>query len=268
MDKTSLTGVVLGFIAIGAGMILKGVNITALINPAAILVILVGTAASVIIAFPSSEIKRIPKLFGIIFKEQNMPKPKDLILLFSDMAQLARREGLLALESRLDEIDDPFLKQGLILAVDGQSADYIRDVLSDEIDAMEERHAAGAAIFSQAGTYAPTLGVLGAVIGLIAALGNMENTDELGIAISGAFVATLLGIFTGYVLWHPFANKLKRKTHEEIKLKEMMVEGILSILEGEAPRIIEQKLSSHLPASERKGLFVENESEVAQNVEA
>lgn len=96
----------------------------------------------------------------------------------------------------------------------------------------------------------------------------MENTDELGIAISGAFVATLLGIFTGYVLWHPFANKLKRKTHEEIKLKEMMVEGILSILEGEAPRIIEQKLSSHLPASERKGLFVENESEVAQNVEA
>lgn len=147
MDKTSLTGVVLGFIAIGAGMILKGVDIAALINPAAILVILVGTAASVIIAFPSSEIKRIPKLFGIIFKEQNMPKPKDLILLFSDMAQLARREGLLALESRLDEIDDPFLKQGLILAVDGQNADYIRDVLSDEIDAMEERHAAGAAIF-------------------------------------------------------------------------------------------------------------------------
>lgn len=269
MDKTSLIGVVLGFIAVGAGMILKGVDITALINPASILVILVGTAASVIIAFPSSEIKRVPKLFGIVFKEQKMPKPKDLIILFSDMAQLARREGLLALEAKMDEIDDPFLKQGLILAVDGQSADYIRNVLSDEIDAMEERHSAGAAIFSQAGTYAPTLGVLGAVIGLIAALANMDNTDELGNAISAAFVATLLGIFTGYVLWHPFANKLRRKTHEEVRLKEMMVEGVLSILEGEAPRIIEQKLASYLPASERKDLFEDNsESEVAQNVEA
>jgi chemotaxis protein MotA len=268
MDKTSLIGVVLGVIAIGVGMVLKGVDITALLNPAAILIILAGTAASVIIAFPSSDIKKVPKLFAIIFKEQKMPKPKELIVLFSQMAQLARREGLLALETELEEIEDPFLRHGLILAVDGQSADYIRMVLSDEIDAMEERHATGAAIFSQAGTYAPTLGVLGAVIGLIAALANMDNTEELGAAISAAFVATLLGIFTGYVLWHPFANKLRRKTHEEVRLKEMMVEGILSILEGEAPRIIEQKLASYLPASERKALFEENESEVAQHVEA
>lgn len=266
MDKTSLIGVFLGFIAIGVGMVLKGVDITALLNPAAILVIFVGTAASVIIAFPSSEIKRVPKLLGIIFKEKKMPTPKELIFLFSDMAQLARREGLLALEAEMEKIDEPFLKQGLLMAVDGQSADYIRDVLNDEIDAMEERHSAGAQIFTQAGTYAPTLGVLGAVIGLIAALANMENTDELGAAISAAFVATLLGIFTGYVLWHPFANKLKRKSHEEVRLKEMMVDGILSILEGEAPRMIEQKLSAYLPEAQRKEL--QNESEVASNVQA
>ncbi|VEF48891.1 chemotaxis protein MotA [Bacillus freudenreichii] len=266
MDKTSLIGVFLGVIAIGMGMVLKGVDIAALLNPAAILVIFVGTAASVIIAFPSSEIKRVPKLFGIIFKEKKMPTPKELIFLFSDMAQLARREGLLALEAEMEKVDEPFLKQGLLMAVDGQSADYIREVLHDEIDAMEERHTAGAQIFTQAGTYAPTLGVLGAVIGLIAALANMDNTDELGAAISAAFVATLFGIFTGYVLWHPFANKLKRKSHEEVRLKEMMVDGILSILEGEAPRMIEQKLSSYLPEAQRKEL--QNESEVASNVQA
>lgn len=264
MDKTSLIGVILGIIAIGVGMVLKGVSLTALLNPAALLIIILGTIASVVIAFPTSEIKKVPKLFGILFKERKLMKPTDIIVYFSELAQLARKEGLLALETKTSEIEDPFLKTGLRLAVDGQSADYIRDVLSEEIEAMEERHQTGASIFTQAGTYAPTLGVLGAVIGLIAALGNMENTDALGHAISAAFVATLLGIFTGYVLWHPFANKLRRKSKQEVKIKEMIVEGILSILEGEAPRVIEQKLSSYLPTSERKAL--EEEGGAAANV--
>ncbi|PLR76923.1 flagellar motor protein MotA [Bacillus sp. V3-13] len=258
MDKTSLIGVVLGIIAVGVGMVLKGVSITALANPAAILIILLGTVAAVTIAFPTAEIKRVPKLFGVLFKEQTLLNTVDLIRMFSDWAQLARKEGLLALEAKTNEVEDSFLRSGLSLAVDGQSADYIRDVLSEEIEAMEERHQAGAAIFTQAGTYAPTLGVLGAVVGLIAALSNMDNTDELGRAISAAFVATLLGIFTGYVLWHPFANKLKRKSKQEAKLKYMMIEGILSILEGEAPRVIEQKLASFLPAGERKKFLEES----------
>ena len=162
---------------------------------------------------------------------------------------------MLALEVRINDIDDAFLKSGLTLAIDGQNADYIRDVLSEEIEAMEERHQAGAQIFTQAGTYAPTLGVLGAVIGLIAALGDMTDTVALGHAISAAFVATLLGIFTGYVLWHPFANKLKQKSKIEVQYKYMIIEGILSILEGEAPRVIEQKLASYLPAGERLKLL-------------
>jgi chemotaxis protein MotA len=258
MDRTTLIGIILGIVAVGVGMILKGVHLSALINPAAILIILLGTAASVIIAFPTHEIKKVPKLFGILFKESNHMQPKDVIKLFTDWAQTARKEGLLALEAQANEIEDPFLRNGLSLAVDGQSADYIRDVLNEEIEAMEERHQAGAAIFTQAGTYAPTLGVLGAVVGLIAALSNMENTDELGNAIAAAFVATLLGIFTGYVLWHPFANKLKRKSKQEVQLKLMMVEGILSVLEGESPRTIEQKLASYLPANERKELLEES----------
>ncbi|RLQ94481.1 flagellar motor stator protein MotA [Falsibacillus albus] len=255
MDKTSVIGIVLGILAIGLGMFFKGLSPSVLINPAAIMIIIVGTIAAVTIAFPSSDLKKVPKLFGILFKEKKQLDPKDVIGLFSEWAQLARKEGLLALEAKTGEVEDPFLKNGLSLAVDGQSADYIRDVLSEEIDAMEDRHQSGAAIFSQAGTYAPTLGVLGAVLGLIAALGHMDNTDELGNAIGAAFVATLLGIFTGYVLWHPFANKLRRKSKEEVNIKQMMVEGILSILEGEAPRIIEQKLASYLPAEERKKIL-------------
>jgi chemotaxis protein MotA len=258
MDKTSIIGIILGFIAVGVGMVLKGVNPMVVVNPAAILIIIAGTIATVTIAFPTSEIKKVPKLFKILFTEQKLVEPKSLIEFFSEWAQLARKEGLLALETQIDEVDDPFLRNGLSLAVDGQSADYIRDVLGEEIDAMEERHEAGAAIFSQAGTYAPTLGVLGAVLGLIAALGNMADTIELGKAISAAFVATMLGIFTGYVLWHPFANKLKRKSKQESKVKEMMLEGILSILAGESPRVIEQKLASYLPAEERKKIMEES----------
>lgn len=255
MDIASVIGIILGLIAVGVGMVLKGVDISVLANPAAILIIILGTVAAVTIAFPMSELKRVPKLFKIIFTNQKMTSYADLILLFSDLAQLARKEGLLALEVRINEIEDPFLKNGLTLAVDGQSADYIRDVLSEEIEAMEERHGAGAQIFTQAGTYAPTLGVLGAVIGLIAALGDMSDTVSLGHAISAAFVATLMGIFTGYVLWHPFANKLKQKSRIEAQYKYMIIEGVLSILEGEAPRIIEQKLASYLPAGEREKIL-------------
>lgn len=257
MDKTSIIGVILGFIALFIGMFFKGVNFAVLVNPAAIFIILVGTVAAVTIAFPTNEIKQVPKLFGILFREREMLDKVKLIRLFSDWAQIARKEGLLALEARLEEADDEFLRNGLSLAVDGQSADYIRDVLSEEIDAMEERHKSGAQIFSQAGTYAPTLGVLGAVLGLIAALANMDDTVSLGHAISAAFVATLMGIFTGYVLWHPFANKLRRKSKQEAQLKYMMIEGVLSILEGEAPRVIEQKLSAYLPATERKKFLSE-----------
>lgn len=258
MDKTSIIGIIVALIGVGVGMVFKGVSPVVLINPAAIFIIILGTIGTVTIAFPTNEIKKVPKLFRIIFKEKQEMHMPGLIKMFSDWAQLARKEGLLALEARTSEVEDDFLRNGLTLAVDGQSADYIRDVLSEEVEAMEERHQTGALIFTQAGTYAPTLGVLGAVVGLIAALGDMSDVDALGHAISAAFVATLLGIFTGYALWHPFANKLKRKSKQEAKLKYMMIEGILSILEGEAPRVIEQKLASYLPAGERRKFLEES----------
>lgn len=267
MDLSTVIGLVLGVVAIFVGMVMKGVGASSLLNVAAILIIIVGTIASVVIAFPMNELKRVPKLFGILFKEQKLASDANIIRMFSGWADVARREGLLSLEAKTDEIDDPFLKNGLGLAIDGQNADYIRDVLNEEVDAMEDRHAVGALIFSQAGTYAPTLGVLGAVVGLIAALQDLNDIDALGFAISAAFIATLLGIFTGYVLWHPFANKLKRKSAEEVRQKMMMIEGILSVLEGEAPRVIEQKLASYLSVEERRKLLnADGESKEAGQV--
>lgn len=260
MDVSTVVGLIFGVVSLLVGMALKGVTPDALLNPAAILIIIFGTIGAVVIAFPMSELKRVPKLFGILFKEQKLASEMELIQMFSEWADVARREGLLALEAKADEIEDPFLRNGLGLAIDGQNADYIRDVLTEEVEAMEDRHAAGALIFTQAGTYAPTLGVLGAVVGLVAALKDMNDIDALGLAISAAFIATLLGIFTGYVLWHPFANKLKRKSANEVQQKMMMIEGILSVLEGEAPRVIEQKLASYLPANERKQLQSEENS--------
>lgn len=265
MDKASIIGVILAVIAIGVGMTLKGVSPVALLNPAATLIIFVGTAASVCIAFPMSTLKNVPTLFKIIFKKDENNKIEDVIEVFTEWAELSRREGVLALEGKLDETEeDTFLYSGMQLVIDGQSPDFIRDVMLEKIDAMEERHLKGAAIFSQAGTYAPSLGVLGAVIGLIAALGHMEDTNLLAKAISAAFIATLMGIFSGYVLWHPFANKLREKSKNEAQVKHVMIEGILSIANGESPQIIKDKLGSYLSARELKKMKLNQEESNAE----
>jgi chemotaxis protein MotA len=171
-----------------------------------------------------------------------------------DWASTTRREGLLALESKVEEIDDHFLRSGMRMIIDGNDQDFVSDVLMENIHTTEERHRSGALIFSQAGMYAPTLGVLGAVVGLIAALADLSDMDKLSQAIAAAFIATLLGIFTGYVLWHPMSNKLKRMSKQEMEIKLMMVEGLLSIQSGVSTIAINQKLSVFLTPSERKQL--------------
>ena len=265
MDRTSVIGVILGVIAIGVGMILKGISFEALLNPAAFLIIIFGTIAAVLIAFPTRVIKNIPSLFKILFLEQQKYDEKELILTFTNWAEVTRREGILSLEKEIDQIEDPFLQSGIQMATDGQTPDFIEAVLMGKIVAMERRHEEGVAVFTQAGTYAPTLGVLGAVVGLIAALGSMDNMDVLGAAISAAFIATLIGIFTGYVLWHPFANKLREKSKREVLMKEIMVEGILAITAGESPAVIKDKLSSFLSAKEIIALEQYLESKVKES---
>jgi chemotaxis protein MotA len=251
MEKSTVIGLILGFFAIGFGMVLKGASLSSIFNPAAFLIIFAGTAASLFIAFPLAELQRFPVLLKLLFTGSQLMSKQDLISFFIDMAGIARREGLLALESHVAGINDPFLKSGLSLIIDGRDPEFVRDVLMEEIDAMEERHLSGALIFSQGGTYAPTLGVLGAVVGLVAALGNLKDIDALGHSIAAAFIATLLGIFSGYVLWHPFANKLKRMSKMESSLKKIAIEGILSLQAGESASALEDKLVVYLPTKDR-----------------
>ncbi|CAM4470350.1 flagellar motor stator protein MotA [Paenibacillus tarimensis] len=254
MEKSTVIGIVLGLIAVVGGMILKGASVAQLLNPAAFMIILVGTAASLLIGFPMSEFAKFPKLLGLIFKEQQLPKKDALVRMFMDWASVTRREGLLALEAKVEEIEDDFLRSGMRMIIDGNDQDFVRDVLLEEISATEDRHKVGALLFTQAGTYAPTLGVLGAVVGLVAALADMSDMNKLAHAIAGAFIATLLGIFTGYVLWHPIANKLKRLSKRESEIRLMMVEGLLSIQSGVSTIAISQKLSVFLTPTERKAM--------------
>lgn len=251
MEKSTLIGLISGVVAVVVGMVFKGASLVALWNPAAYLIIFVGTFASLAIGFPMSELKKMPTLFKVIFRQPALMHKQELIEKFVEWGTIARREGLLALESTADTVEDPFLKNGMKMLIDGSDSEFVRDVMMEDIHAMEERHRVGAQLFTQAGTYAPTLGVLGAVIGLIAALGNLNDIDKLGHSIAAAFIATLFGIFTGYVLWHPIANKLKRMSKREVEIKLMMVEGLITFGLGGSANSIRQKLLVFLPSSER-----------------
>jgi chemotaxis protein MotA len=268
MKNSTIIGLVLGLIGIFGGMVVKGAKLSALLNPAAYMIIILGTMAAVMIAFPMSELKKVGSLFKIVFSAPQLPEREQLIERFMEWASITRREGLLALEAKVDEIEDDFLRNGMRMIIDGNDQDLVRDVLLEDIAATEERHKAGALIFTQAGTYAPTLGVLGAVVGLIAALADMSEMEKLAHAIAGAFIATLLGIFTGYVLWHPFANKLKRISKQEIQIKLMMLEGLLSIQSGVSTIAINQKLSVFLTPSELKQMREKEEGAVEQKAQA
>lgn len=259
MEKSTLLGLGLGLVALLVGMVLKGAELSSLNNPAAFVIIIIGTCASVCMAFPMNDLKKLGKLFRIVFKQQKLMPREQVISLFMDWATVTRREGLLALEARVDEIEDPFLRTGMRMIIDGNDQEFVRDVLLEDIAATEERHRAGAQIFSQAGMYAPTLGVMGAVVGLIAALSQLNDIDHLAHAVAAAFVATLLGIFTGYVLWHPISNKLKRLSKQEIELKLMMVEGLLSIQSGVSTIAIQQKLAVFLTPTERNAMAEKEE---------
>ncbi len=251
MDIFLILGIIIGALAVVVGMIVKGANVAVLMNPAAAIIIIVGTIAAVMNSFPKKEFLRIPKILGALFKEKSKQDQAAIVEMISDMAQQARKDGLLSLEQTIQQLDNRFMKKGLSMVVDGIEHDYIREVLDAEIDGMEERHRAGAAIFSAAGSYAPTLGVLGAVIGLIGALGNLNDTEKLGHMIAAAFVATLYGIFMGYVICHPISSRLKRKSHEEVSNMRIIVEGILSIQAGENPKSIKMKLSGMLEPKDR-----------------
>ncbi|MEG0254302.1 MAG: flagellar motor stator protein MotA [Vagococcus sp.] len=253
MDIFLILGIIMGFISVIVGMIVKGADAMVLLNPAAAIIIGVGTLAALVNSYPKKDIKRLPKIIGVLFKSKESDKPEDLVESIMGLAQKARQEGVLALETTVDSLENPFLKNGMEMVVDGVNAEQIQEVLLNEINALEERHRVGSAMFKTAGSSAPTLGVLGAVIGLIGALGNLNDVNALGHMISAAFVATLYGIFFGYVLFIPFGSRLVRKSESEIKNMLITVEGVLAIQAGHNPNTIERKLMGMLDPNEKAG---------------
>ena len=254
LEKSTVIGIIMGIISIFVGMILKGAPLSALNNPAAFLIIIGGTFSCLFIGFRMEQLGNFVNLIKKTCQVPQLQEKGQLVQQFIELSQIARREGILALESKAQEIEDPFFRTGLGMVIDGMDPDFVGDVLDAELAIMQERHAEWRSMFTQAGTYAPTLGVLGAVVGLIAALGNLNDIDKLGHSIAAAFVATILGIFTGYVLWMPFANKLKIMSEQEVSQKRMIIEGILSLQAGDSPTAIEAKLMVFIPQTEREAL--------------
>lgn len=261
MDITTLLGIIIGVLSVVGAMIFKRISFTVLLNPAAFFVIFVGTIATILNSFPAKNLKSLGSLFKILFTKPESGREVKLIQQMMNFSSKARKEGLLSLESDASATDDQFLSKGIRMVIDGMNEEYIIDVLESEIEAMEARHETNASIFSSAGMYAPTLGVLGAVFGLIAAMSHIDDTDAMAEAIAAAFIATILGIFTGYVLWNPFAKKLKVKSQEEILLKIMIIDGIVAIQKGYSPMMVRDKLVSLLPEKQQQDVITQLKQE-------
>jgi chemotaxis protein MotA len=252
MDIATVVGLVLGFTIVMVVMILDGGNpIELFANPSAILLTLGGAIAATAYAMPLEAIVKLPKYFQKAFFTKKVHL-YSIIETLASMADKARREGLLALEEESKKIPDPFLRQGIMLVVDGTDPSQVRAILESEIKNMEERHEVGINFFSQAGGFAPTFGIIGTVMGLIGVLKELDNPGKLAKSIAAAFLATLWGLLTANLIWMPIAAKLAFRSKEEVAYRKMLMEGVLSLQAGENPRIIKEKLSSFLPPNERK----------------
>lgn len=251
MDIFLIIGLVLGAICIMMALILKGASVAMLLNGEVAVIIFGGMIAAVLSSYTMADIKRLPKVMKVLMSNEE-PDLNGTIEKMVELSNIARREGLLALEAPVNELDDPFMKQGLELVVDGAEAEQIRDLMESEVDAMEMRHHRMSGLFKTAGATSPTLGVMGAAIGLIGALGNLSDINKLGPMIASAFVATIFGIFMGYLVMIPFATRLEAKNEEEVLLKTLIIEGVMDIQAGHSAKVIEQKLYAQIPPEKRK----------------
>ena len=251
MDTATLIGLVLGLVGILGGNIMEGGSPTALINIPGFMIVIIGSLGAGITAFPMATVKTMPKLIGRVFKEQPV-QTAAVVPLFEQMADKARREGLLSLEDDAAKIDDAFMRKGMQLIIDGTDPEALKEIMETDITAMEERHEKGIGFFESIGGYAPTLGVLGAIMGLISVLSGLDEGGEgLGHGIAVAFVASFYGVFTANLIWLPWANKLKIKSKTEIQMREAILEGLLAIQAGDNPRVVKDKLQGYLAPSER-----------------
>ena len=245
MDILSLLGLLLGIGAVLLGQYLEGGHITTLVNGPALLIVIGGTVGAVMLQSPFGIFMRAMRmLFWTFFApKKNFAEGIDKIVRWSN---IARKEGLLGLEDVEDHESDPFTQKGLQLLIDGSEPESIRGILDVDISTRERFDIQAARVFESMGGYAPTIGIIGAVMGLIQVMGNLSDPSKLGSGIAVAFVATIYGVGSANLLFLPISSKLKFIVHNHSLYQEMIVEGMVSIAEGENPRNIETKLLGFL----------------------
>ncbi|MBM7542999.1 flagellar motor protein MotP [Amphibacillus cookii] len=267
MKKTDILtpiGITLGIIMISFGIISSSGNFDgflAFIQISSMVIVIGGLTAALLINFNLDQVK----IMGRVVKEsfnKNDHNLEDLISLFERLSERARREGLLALEGELEDVDDPFIKKGVLLAIDGIEPEVIQDIMSAEITAMEDRHSKGRMIIERAGDYAPAWGMIGTLIGLVLMLNDLNDPTTLGPQMAVALLTTFYGSVLANLVFMPMAGKLETKTDEEVFTKQIIVEGVIGVQSGQNPRILKEKLSAFLSDDMRKRRSVENEDAV------
>ncbi|WP_250625318.1 flagellar motor protein [Pinirhizobacter soli] len=246
MNLVSLGGTILAFVVIIVGTILKGSSIDALWNPAAFVIVFVGTAAALLVQTSSETLKRAMVMLPWVYRPP-VDEARELVGRIVSWSEVSRRQGLLGLEGGIERETDPFVRKGLQLLVDGTEPDAMRSVLEVEVLTREHSDLDAAKVFENAGAYSPTMGIIGAVMGLMAVMQNLADPSKLGHGIAAAFVATIYGIGLANLLMLPIASRLKSISRGRSQMREMLVEGLVSIAQGDNPRHIESKLQGYLP---------------------
>src|SRR3954449_3458560 len=252
MDPATLIGIALAMGALLVTMILEGSSPMAIILLPPLLLVFGGTFGAAIAGSAMADVKKVGGWFKMALMPAKVPPIADRIQTLVTLAEKARKEGLLALESQVKAIEDPFLKRGLQMGIDGTDPEELRAVLEGEISAKKGEDKIAAKFFTSLGGYAPTIGITGTVIGLIHVMENLSEPDKLGPLIAGAFVATLWGVMTANVFWLPMAAKITRTSEAQAAQMELLVEGIAEIQAGTSPRAVRLKLTSLVPPSEIK----------------
>lgn len=245
MDKASIAGAFLAIAGIIAGLTIEGGNVGQIMQPTAALIVFGGTLGAVMLQFPLTTVLAAFRSLGSLFaapRKEETQLIRDLVA----FANKARRNGVVSLDADLAAIPDPFLKQALMLAVDGTEPADLRNIMRLSLDSLTEAEERLPAVFESAGGFSPTIGILGAVLGLIQVMQHLNNINEVGRGIAVAFVATIYGVGIANLFFLPFAGKMRLRIHASHRRREIMLEGVISILEGMNPRMLEIKLFGFL----------------------
>ncbi|MBN2255118.1 MAG: MotA/TolQ/ExbB proton channel family protein [Deltaproteobacteria bacterium] len=253
MDLATILGIVSGFglVIVAMGM---GGGLGWFINIPSVLIVLGGTIGAVLINYPLTDVIGVMKVAKNVFFSKEL-SVGSVIETLVEMSKIARREGILALEKKVEDVEDPFFAKGVGLMIDGIEPAALSRILQTELDYLSERHRLGAEIFSSMGNFAPAMGMMGTLIGLVKMLMQMDDPSSIGPAMAVALITTFYGVILANLIFLPIAGKLKNRSSSEVMVKELIISGILSVQSGDNPRVLEQKLNSFLSPGERKSTF-------------